>query len=57
MVQLKTMIGGLVADETGQDLMEYGMLAALIAIVAMVSVGVLGDTIYNVFWKQIGQAI
>jgi Flp pilus assembly pilin Flp len=57
MAQLKTMIAWLVADETGQDLMEYGLLAALIAVVAMVSVSALGDTIYNVFWKQIGQAV
>jgi Flp pilus assembly pilin Flp len=57
MVQLTTMIGRLLSEETGQDLMEYGVLAALIAIVAMVSVGALGDTVYNVFWKQIGQAI
>ena len=57
MVQLKTMIAWWVADETGQDLMEYAMLAGLIAIVAMVGVGALGDTIFNVFWKQIGQAI
>jgi Flp pilus assembly pilin Flp len=57
MVQLKTMIGWLVSDETGQDLMEYGLLAALIAVVAMVSVGALGETVFNVFWKQIGQAI
>jgi Flp pilus assembly pilin Flp len=57
MVQLKTMIGWLVADETGQDLMEYGLLAALIAVVAMASVSALGNTIFNLFWKQIGQAI
>ena len=57
MVQLKTMIARLVADETGQDLMEYGMLAALIAVVAMVGVKALGDTIYNAFWVQIGQAV
>jgi Flp pilus assembly pilin Flp len=57
MVQLKARIGRLVADEAGQDLIEYGLLAALIAIVAMVGVGALGDTVYNVFWKQIGQAI
>jgi Flp pilus assembly pilin Flp len=57
MVQLTTTIGRLLSEETGQDLMEYGILAALIAIVAMVSVGALGNTVYNVFWKQIGQAI
>jgi Flp pilus assembly pilin Flp len=57
MARLMTAIGRLVSNETGQDLIEYGLLAALIAVVAMVSVSALGDTIYNVFWKQIGQAI
>lgn len=57
MTQLMTGIRHLLSHETGQDLIEYGLLAALIAIVAMVSVSALGDTIYNIFWKQIGQAI
>lgn len=47
----------LLVRDHGQDLIEYGLLAALIAIVAMVSVSALGDTIYNIFWKQIGQAL
>jgi Flp pilus assembly pilin Flp len=47
----------LVAREDGQDLIEYGLLAALIAIVAMIGVTTVGDTIYNVFWRSIGQAI
>ena len=57
MAQMMTAVGRLVLRDEGQDLIEYGLLAALIAIVAMVSVSALGDTIYNVFWKQIGQAI
>jgi pilus assembly protein Flp/PilA len=57
MAQLMTAIERLVSSETGQDLIEYGLLAALIAVVAMVSVSALGNTIYNVFWVQIGQAI
>jgi Flp pilus assembly pilin Flp len=57
MMHLMTAIKRLVSHETGQDLIEYGLLAALIAIVAMVGVSALGNTIYNVFWVQIGQAI
>jgi Flp pilus assembly pilin Flp len=57
MACMRAAIGGLVSGETGQDLIEYGLLAALIALVAMVSVGALGNSIYNVFWTQIGQAI
>jgi Flp pilus assembly pilin Flp len=56
MTQLTTAIARLLAQETGQDLIEYGLLAALIAIVVMVTVGTLGDTVYNIFWVQIGQA-
>jgi Flp pilus assembly pilin Flp len=41
--------------EEGQDLLEYGLLAALIAIVALGAVSTLGQTIYNVFWKSIAQ--
>jgi Flp pilus assembly pilin Flp len=57
MTRVMQAIGRLLVRDNGQDLIEYGLLAALIAIVAMVSVSALGDTIYNIFWKQIGQAI
>jgi Flp pilus assembly pilin Flp len=40
-------------DETGQDLLEYGLLMALIAIVAMVSVGTVGTVIRTIFWDSI----
>jgi Flp pilus assembly pilin Flp len=40
------------ADD-GQDLLEYGLLAALIAIVAVGAVSSVGQAIYNVFWKTI----
>jgi Flp pilus assembly pilin Flp len=40
-------------SEEGQDLLEYGLLIALIAIVALGAVTTVGQTIYNVFWKAI----
>jgi Flp pilus assembly pilin Flp len=40
-------------SEDGQDLLEYGLLMALIAVFAMGAVGVLGNTITNVFWSAI----
>ena len=40
-------------SEEGQDLLEYGLLAALIAIVAIGAVSAVGQTIYSVFWKTI----
>ena len=39
--------------EEGQDLLEYGLLAALVAIVALSAVSAVGQAIYNVFWKSI----
>ena len=42
--------------EEGQDLLEYGLLAALIAVVALASVSSLGATIMNVFWSAIAAA-
>ena len=43
------------ADE-GQDLLEYGLLAALIAIFALGAVAGLGNTIMTVFWSAIAGA-
>jgi len=42
--------------EEGQDLLEYGLLAALIAIVALGAVQILGTTVLNVFWSAIAAA-
>jgi Flp pilus assembly pilin Flp len=57
MTYVLTAIGRLVIRTDGQDLIEYGLLAALIAIVAMASISTLGNTIYTVFWQGIGQAV
>jgi Flp pilus assembly pilin Flp len=43
-------------SEEGQDLLEYGLLAALIAVVAIGAVSALGQTIYTVFWQVIQTA-
>jgi len=40
------------ADE-GQDLLEYALLMALIAIFAMGAVSVVGNTVNTVFWQSI----
>jgi pilus assembly protein Flp/PilA len=39
--------------EEGQDLLEYGLLAALIAVVAIGAVTAVGQTLYSVFWNTI----
>ncbi len=42
-------------DESGQDLMEYGLLAALIALVAIGAVTSVGDAINTFFWQNIAR--
>jgi Flp pilus assembly pilin Flp len=43
-------------SEEGQDLLEYGLLAALIALVALGAVATVGRTINTVFWSAIAAA-
>jgi pilus assembly protein Flp/PilA len=50
-------LGRLVVKDDGQDLVEYGLLVALIALVAMVGVTALGQSLYSVFWQVIGNAV
>jgi Flp pilus assembly pilin Flp len=57
MVQVLLTIERAVFGDEGQDLLEYGLLAALIAIVAIAGVTTVGNTIYTVFWGSIGQAV
>ena len=52
--RLKRIVNRRFTDELGQDLLEYAFLMALIAIVAMVSVGTLGSVIRTIFWDSIG---
>jgi pilus assembly protein Flp/PilA len=40
-------------SEDGQDLLEYGLLAALIAMIAIGAVTTVGNTIQTVFWQVI----
>jgi Flp pilus assembly pilin Flp len=48
-----TAIKRLAINDKGQDLLEYGLLGALIAVVAVAGVTTLGKTIFEVFWKVI----
>ena len=45
----------LIVDDEGQDLLEYGLLAVLIAVVAVAGVTKLGETINTVFWEAIAR--
>jgi Flp pilus assembly pilin Flp len=43
-------------EEEGQDLLEYALLCALIALVAFGAVQTVGTTIDTVFWQAIAGA-
>ena len=57
MAQVLTAIGRLVVRDDGQDLLEYGLLAVLIAVVVIAGLTTLGQTIYTVFWQTIAAAL
>ena len=44
-----------VQRDHGQDLMEYGLLMALIAVVALAGVQTLGTTINDLLWEFIAR--
>jgi Flp pilus assembly pilin Flp len=49
-------VAGVHRSDDGQDLLEYGLLAALIAIIALGAVTAVGNTISVVFWNAIAAA-
>jgi Flp pilus assembly pilin Flp len=48
-------VGRLVRDDDGQDLLEYGLIAVLIAIACVFAITSLGQTINTVLWSPIAQ--
>jgi Flp pilus assembly pilin Flp len=53
MDRLVTFVHWLARAEDAQDLLEYAMLCALIALVAIGAVTQLGNTLNTVFWQAI----
>ncbi len=49
MTNLKQLFNNLVADESGQDLIEYALVAALVGLGAVASMRSLGTAINNAF--------
>jgi Flp pilus assembly pilin Flp len=45
----------LLAEDSGQDLIEYALLIAFIALVAAGAVSSVGQTIYTVFYEKLAQ--
>jgi len=44
-------------DDSGQDLLEYALLVALIALVAVGAITTVGTTIQGVFWTYISGVV
>jgi Flp pilus assembly pilin Flp len=57
MAQFRTLVTRLARRTDGQDLLEYGLLAALIAVVAVAGVTALGATVNTTFWQGVAQAV
>ncbi len=53
MAQIWSIVRRFVRADRGQDLVEYGMLAALIAVVAVTAITTLGQTARTVLWQTI----
>ena len=53
MSSLLAAIDRLVRNDAGQDLLEYGLVAVLIAIAAVIAVKSVGDTINTLWWGPI----
>ena len=57
MLAMITTISRLVLRDEGQDLIEYGLLAALIALVAVGGVTSVGNKVFTTFWQNIANAV
>lgn len=57
MARVLAALNHLIRRDDGQDLIEYGLLAVLIAVVVVAGVTAVGSTIMSVFWQAIGQSV
>jgi Flp pilus assembly pilin Flp len=55
MTMLLNQLRTLAKDESGQDLLEYALLVALIALVAFGAVQAAGTSVNNIFTRIAGQ--
>lgn len=53
---MKTWLVKWIVEDDGQDLIEYGMLAGLIALVCFAAVEALGESVANAF-SRIGEQL
>jgi pilus assembly protein Flp/PilA len=51
---MRTLLSRLWSEESGQDLVEYGLLISLVAVAAIASMKTLANAISNVFSAAVG---
>ncbi len=49
MIHFRALFNSLLQDESGQDLIEYALVAGIIGLAAVVTMGTLGTSISNAF--------
>ena len=57
MHRVRVAVERLARDDQGQDLIEYGLLVVLIAVAAVLAVGMVGTTLNTRLWVPIVQNI
>lgn len=57
MKRIWELVAGFTARCDGQDLIEYGLLAALIAVIAIVAMSAVGTTLNTVFYQTFPSGI
>jgi Flp pilus assembly pilin Flp len=55
MARVFAAIAQLVRNDAGQDMLEYGLVAVLVAIAAMIAVKSVGDTLSTLWWGPIAR--
>ena len=54
---MRSLLRRVIRDDEGQDLLEYTMLAFLIAVAALAMLTSVGNLVSNVFWQFIGSNV
>jgi Flp pilus assembly pilin Flp len=52
-----TVFSRFIVGDDGQDLVEYGLLAVLIAVAVIFSLGVAGNTVNVILWQPLANVI
>lgn len=52
---LTAMVSRVHSDESGQSMVEYGLILSLVAVVAVVAVGLIGTQVNTAFTGLVGQ--